>query len=116
MKIRFQADADLSGVLVVGVRRREREIDFRTGKDVDLRGLADLEVLDLAARANRILVSHDFKTMPAAFAQFIREKSSPGVFIVPQSTGLAAAIESLVMIWAASDAEEWLNRICRLPL
>jgi hypothetical protein len=73
-------------------------------------------VLEIAARDNRILVSQDFKTMPAAFAQFLEKKSSPGVFIVPQSMEVLAAIESLLMIWAASDSTEWSNRICRLPL
>lgn len=106
MKIRFQADADLNEVIIDGVRRREPEIDFRTANDIDLRGLTDLEVLEIAARDDRILVSQDFKTMPAAFAQFLEGKSSPGVFIVPQSMEFLTAIESLVMIWAASDAGE----------
>ncbi len=116
MKIRFQADADLNEVIIDGVRRREPTIDFQTANDVDLRGLTDFEVLEISARENRILVSHDFKTMPAAFAEFLRERSSPGVFILPQNTEFHAAIESLLMIWAASDAAEWSNRICRLPL
>ena len=116
MKIRFQADADLNEVIIAGVRRREPEIDFLTANDVDLRELTDFEVLEIAARDNRILVSQDFKTMPAAFARFLDEHSSPGVFIVPQSMEYLAAIESLLMIWAASDAAEWSNRICGLPL
>jgi len=116
VKIRFQADADLNEVIIDGVRRREPAIDFQTANDVDLRGLTDFEVLEIAARENRILVSHDFKTMPAAFAEFLRERSSPGVFILPQNTEFHAAIESLLMIWTASDAAEWSNRICRLPL
>jgi Domain of unknown function (DUF5615) len=116
VKIRFQADADLNEVKIDGVRRRERGIDFQTADDVDLRGLTDLEVLEIAARDNRIPVSQDFKTMPTAFAQFLQKKSSPGVFIVPQSMEFLAAIESLLMIWIASDATEWSNRIRRLPL
>jgi hypothetical protein len=116
VKIRFQADADLNQFIVVGVQRREPDIDFRTAKDARLRGLKDFEVLEIAARDNRILISQDFKTMPAAFARFLDEHSSPGVFIVPQSMEFLAAIESLLMIWAASDAAEWSNRICRLPL
>jgi hypothetical protein len=85
VKIRFQADADLNQFIVVGVQRREPDIDFRTAKDARLRGLKDSEVLEIAARDNRILISQDFKTMPAAFARFLDEHTSPGVFIVPQS-------------------------------
>jgi hypothetical protein len=116
VKIRFQADADLNQFIVVGVQRREPDIDFRTAKDARLRGLKDFEVLEIAARDNRILISHDFKTMPAAFARFLNEHSSPGVLIVPQSMEFLLAIESLLMIWTASDATEWSNRICRIPL
>jgi Domain of unknown function (DUF5615) len=116
VKIRFQADADLNQFIVVGVQRREPNIDFRTAKDAGLRGLPDFEVLEIAARDNRILVSQDFRTMPRAFGRFLGEHGSPGVFIVPQSMEFLAAIENLLMIWAASDAAEWSNRICRLPL
>jgi predicted nuclease of predicted toxin-antitoxin system len=85
VKIRFQADADLNQFIVVGVQRREPDIDFRTAKDAGLRGLPDSEVLEIAAQDNRILVSQDFKTMPMAFAQFLDSHGSPGVFIVPQT-------------------------------
>jgi len=77
VKIRFQADADLNQFIVVGVQRREPEIDFRTAKDARLRGLKDFKVLELAARDNRILISQDFKTMPAAFARFLDEQKQP---------------------------------------
>lgn len=116
MKIRFQADADLPVFIVDGVTRREPEVDFQRANDAGLRGLPDFEVLLLAARDNRVLVSQDFKTMPTAFARFLEGHDSPGVFIVPQGMAILAAIDSLLMIWAASDAEEWRNRICRLPL
>jgi len=76
VKIRFQADADLNEVIIVGVQRREPEIDFRTANDVRLRGLTDVEVLEIAARDNRILVSQDFKTMPAALPGFCRSTAA----------------------------------------
>jgi hypothetical protein len=27
-----------------------------------------------------------------------------------------AAIEALLLVWAASEADEWANQICTLPL
>jgi hypothetical protein len=42
--------------------------------------------------------------------------NSPGVFIISQKVDTLAAIEALLLVWAASDAEEWTNRICALPL
>jgi Domain of unknown function (DUF5615) len=94
VKLRFQADADLNEDIVKGVLRREPGIDFRTATSADLRGLKDLEVLMLAAREGRILVSHDRKTMPRAFAEFIQTKTSPGLRLVSQKTDLLIVIDS----------------------
>lgn len=116
MKIRFQADADLNQDIVTGVVRREPRIDFRTAASAGLRGLSDIEVLTFAASEGRILVSHDRKTMPQGFAEFVRMRKTPGVFIISQKADLLAAIEGLVLSWAASEADEWTNRICTIPL
>jgi predicted nuclease of predicted toxin-antitoxin system len=116
MKIRFLADADFNHDVVKGVVRREPGIDFQAAEGAELRGLSDLEVLAVAASEGRVLVSHDRKTMPHAFAEFVKTTSSPGVFIISQKADTLAAIEALLLVWAASEAEEWINRICALPL
>jgi len=116
MKIRFLADADLNHDVVKGLLRREPGIDFRTAVGGELRGLSDPEVLALAASEGRILVSHDRKTMPRAFAEFVMATRSPGVFIISHKVDPLAAIEALLLVWAASEADEWANRICALPL
>jgi predicted nuclease of predicted toxin-antitoxin system len=116
MKVAFLADADLNHDIVLGVLRRESAVDFRSASLAGLRGLTDLQVLAVAASEGRILVSHDRKTMPAAFAEFVRTKKCPGVFILSQKADLLATIESLLLVWLASEAEEWTDRICTLPL
>jgi hypothetical protein len=78
--------------------------------------VTDDRVLELAAGKGRVLVSHDWETMPYYFAEFIASRTSPGLLIVPQHLGVRVAIEQLVMIWEASEAEEYVNRIVRLPL
>jgi hypothetical protein len=82
----------------------------------ELRRLSDHAVLALAASEARILISHDRKTMPHAFAEFITTANSPGVFIISQKVDYLAAIEALLLVWTASEAEEWTNRIWTLPL
>lgn len=116
MRITFLADADFNEDVVKGVLRREPTIDFRGAASAGLRGRTDLEVLAIAASEGRVLVTHDRKTMPLSFGQFILKTISPGVFVIAQKTDLLAAIEDLVLVWAASEAEEWINRICTLPL
>jgi hypothetical protein len=41
---------------------------------------------------------------------------APGVFLIPQKLDVAEAIDALLLIWLASDAEEWENRLEWLPL
>lgn len=65
-------------------------------------GRPDPEVLTIAARENRILVSHDHKTMAAHFARFTAARSSPGLILVSQKTDIGAVIEDLLLIWADS--------------
>jgi hypothetical protein len=116
MTVRFQADADLNAEIVAGVRRREPSIDFQTADEANLRRLRDPEVVALAAQENRILVTHDRRTMPRHFADFILHHSSPGVFIIAQTVSVQVAIEELLLMWAASESEEWRNLIVELPL
>jgi len=115
VKPRFQADADLNEDIVTGVLRREPEIDFQTATAAGLRGLSDLEVLALAAEEGRILVSHDRRTMPQTFGKFIQGKSSPGLFLISQKTDLLIAIESVLLVWSATEHDEWTNRMVALP-
>lgn len=115
--IRFLADADLDYAIVSGCKRREPAIDFLSANDANLEGVPDPTVLALAAEQDRILVSHDFQTMPRHFGEFLGAiGSSPGVFLVKQSSPVGEVIDELVLIWAASDAEEWKDRILEVPL
>jgi hypothetical protein len=116
MTPRFQADADFNHRIVLGLRRRETVIDILGAREGGVIALSDPEVLRIASDAGRILLSHDRKTMPAHLAKFRQTSSSPGVIIVSQDVDIGAAIEDLLIIWAASDAEEWQNRLGFVPL
>src|SRR3990172_7702409 len=116
MPIRFQADADLNQVLVSAVVRRVPAIDFRSATTAGLAGLKDQEVLAVAARDGRILVTHDQATMPRHFDEFLRSRRSPGLIVVPQHLPLGEVADALILIWMATEAEEWMDRIAFLPI
>lgn len=119
MKVRYQADADLDGRIVRAVRRQEPQLDFQLATEAragqGLRGLLDPVVLAAAAEEGRMLVTHDRRTMPAHFAEFNTIRQSPGVIVVPRRIQLSVAAEWLISIWAASEAEEWVNQLFYLP-
>jgi hypothetical protein len=114
--VRYQADADLNQAIVTGVLRREPTVDFQNALAAGLEGVKDSDVLALAAQQGRILVSHDRRTMPVEFAAFIVANKSSGVIIVSRKVAIEVVIEELLLIRAVSSAEEWINRIAKLPL
>lgn len=116
MRPRFLADADFNQKIVAAVRRRERAIDFQTALEGGTIGRVDPEVLRLAADSGRILVTHDRATMPRHFARLLEVASSPGLIIVSQDLDIGAAVEDLLLIWTASGAEEWRDKIGFVPI
>ncbi|MCX6599923.1 MAG: DUF5615 family PIN-like protein [Acidobacteria bacterium] len=114
--IRFLADADLRYGVVKALRRKEPAIDFASADDAGLAGVPDPEVLEIAAQQGRILVSHDRRTMADHFrARLAAGKSSPGVFLVPQSLPIGQVVEALMMVWAASEPADWEDQLRYLP-
>lgn len=116
MRPRFQADADFNEEIVSGLLRLHPELDFRTAEEAGLRSLPDPDVLARAADDRRILVTHDRRTMPTHFANFIQQKVSPGVIIISQRVSVRRAMGELALVWEASEADEWANLIVELPL
>lgn len=113
--IRFQADEDCNQRIIVGVLRREPALDIQISRAAGLLGLPDRDVLAVAARERRILISHDRDTMPSHFERFVREMTSPGLLVVSQKLAVRDAIEQILLVWSVSDAGEWRNCVGFLP-
>lgn len=88
----------MRAAIVKGLRNLRPAIDFRSGHEAGLEGIPDSEVLAIAAREGRMLVTHDFATMQDEFAKFLSTQSSPGVILVPQHLKISIAIEELLTI------------------
>ncbi len=114
-EVRFQADADLKQAIVAGVSRRQPKLAFQSANEAGFEGLKDADVLAIAARDGRLLVTHDRKTMPTEFGQFILSQRSAGVLIIPQKFPISEAIDALILVWEVTTAEEWINQIISVP-
>jgi uncharacterized protein DUF5615 len=115
--LKFIADADLNEDLIRGMRRNEASIDFQTASDGGTRGLADRQVLELAAAAGRVVVSHNRNTMVGEFWRFLSDgHTSPGLIIVTQDLDEGDAIQDLLLIWAASGEQELRDRVRWVPI
>ena len=105
MKITFQADADLNPDIGRGLRRREPAIDFQSAVGVIPDGTPDPRVLHIAADSGRVLVTGDLRTMQVHFKEFVAQRESPGVLLIPSSRSIGAAIDGLIvwLTWSPDD-------------
>jgi hypothetical protein len=114
---RYLADEDLRFEIVLAVRRMDPAIEFRTVFEANRAGSIDSAVLQFASDSGLIVVSHDVNPLKAeAERRILFSGGLPGVFLAPQRKPTRLIAESLVLIWAASEAEEWVDRVVFLPI
>ena len=115
MSIRFQADNDLR-FGIKAVRRREPAIDFVAAQEAGFDGVSDPEILERAASAGRVLVTHDRRTMISHFRIRLGAGiSSPGILVVSQGAQIGEVVESIVYLWALADPYDLCNQVHYLP-
>lgn len=114
---RFLADHDLNEHIVTGVLRRESLVEFVRVRDIGYEERPDAEVLEHATLEGLVIVSHDVSTMPAAAYERLKQgEDVSGLLMVPQTAPVAPIIEDLILIWSASQADEWRGQVQFLPL
>jgi len=116
VSIRFLADAR-SGLRNRSRRSASRAVNrFQERERCRARRLPDDKVLEIAAREDRVLVSHDKRTMPVHFAARIRSGlRNPGVLLALPRATVGEIVEALITIWASSREEDWVDQIHYLP-
>jgi predicted nuclease of predicted toxin-antitoxin system len=115
--VRFVTDEHIARATVAGLQREVEDIDIVRVQDVGLRTLDDPTILRWAANHERVLITHDIKTMPDfAHQRVATDQPMPGVIVVPTGMPIGVAIAEIAMVAAASDPGEWANRVVYLPL
>jgi hypothetical protein len=115
--ISLLADENLRSAIVNGLLRRKPAMDIVRVQDVGLGGKADNQVLEWAAKHNRILVTHDINTIPAeAYSRIRANLTVPGIFVVPSLMPVGEAIEQIVLLEECSSPGEWESQVVFLPI
>ena len=115
--IRFLSDEDFNRRILRGLRRRLPALDVVRVQDVGLITRPDTEVLEWAAKENRVLLTHDVTTMSKhSFDRVNQGLPMPGVIEVSQLIPIGEAIEELILIAECSLENEWQNQVIFLPL
>lgn len=113
---RFLADHNFNQDIVDGLTRREPAILIMLASEVDMQESSDPELLEFAARADLLVLTHDLKTMPGhAYERVAAGQPMPGVIAIRQSIGIGRAIEFLLEIWSAGNAQVYRDQVIYQP-
>ena len=114
---RFLANHDVIGHIIHGLLLREPTIDFSRAYDIGLARRPDDELLAYAAQHGYVLFSHDVNTMSAAaYQRLINNQPMAGLILAHQDDSVRMMIDQLLLIWSATELEEWDGQVRFLPL
>jgi len=107
------------GNAVLGLRPAAVVRVVGTHPDVPPKRTPDPVLLNFAEDEGYAVVTFDKDTMPGhAAAHVTAGRHTRGVFVFPNGNNLNAGLiaSELVMIWEASEAEEWTDETVFLPM
>ena len=113
----FVADENLNGRIVRGLQRSLPELDLIRIQDTELAGAGDPEILEWAAKEQRILLTHDVLTVTRFAYDRVREGNRmPGVIEVPMSMAIGFAIKNIELLAMAGEPRDFEGQVLYLPL
>ena len=115
--IRLLTDENVDNNILRGLARRLPHLDFVSVRGVGLAGSSDLMVLKWAANEQRVVLTHDRKTMVRDANQLVAQgEAMAGVIFVPDRLGIGRAINDLVRVLEDSTELSMRDSVKYLPL
>jgi predicted nuclease of predicted toxin-antitoxin system len=106
------ADEGFNRDIVRGVFSRDPTLVISRVQDVGLSGASDSDILEWAAQAGRIVLTHDENSMLGdATSRLLTGLPMPGVVVVHQDIPMGRAIVGLLELIGTSLEDEWTNQI-----
>lgn len=115
--LRLLIDQDFDHDILRGLRMRLPDLDAVTALQAGLDQTLDHEILAWAAEHDRIVLTHDRKTMPGyAYDRVKNGEAMSGIFVLPRKLPVGKAIAELEMLIVCSLEGEWDRLVIFLPL
>jgi hypothetical protein len=118
MKIRFLLDENLSPKLKLAIQRANPSIDVLRVGDPDAPnfGTLDPELLQYLEISQRLLVTDNRSSMPGHLNDHWQVNGQIwGVVWLRPSSTIVQCVESILLMWEITEAEEWINRLDWIP-
>jgi hypothetical protein len=91
--LRLLIDENFNQRILRGLRLRLPSLDYVVVQETDMQGLQDAPLLQQAAVLQRVLVTHDLKTVPRhAYACVAAGEPMPGIIAIPDDLPIGQAI------------------------
>jgi hypothetical protein len=119
MKPRFLLDENVDRAVQRQLRRLDAAISVLLIGDHSAppKGTLDHELLLWLEANGYILITNDRSTMPEHLVEHYRQAHHiPGIFWLRPNASIGEVIETLHLIWVASDASEYMDRMLYIPL
>lgn len=119
MKPSFLLDENLPPRFKLAILRLNAEIDIlRVGdSNAPASGTSDSNILIYLQQSQRILLTDNRKSMPEHLQNHWASNGFIwGLFWLKPNATIKELAEEVLLIWSATDAEEWKDRIIWIPL
>jgi hypothetical protein len=115
--IQLLVDQNFNGHIVDGLMQRDPDLDLLHVRDVDLAAASDPTILEWAAMQDRVLLTHDRRTIPPfAYARVAAGQRMPGVFLVSDDMPAGQAIDEILLAVHCFASDECENLVKYFPL
>ena len=115
--LKFLADENFNNHIVRALLRRNKNFDIIRVQDVGLSGVDDETILEFTTLENRLLLTHDAKTITKyAYEKMVKGEKVCGVIEISRAVPIRSAIEDILLLAGGSLENEWDNQIIYLPL
>ena len=115
--MKFATDENFDGRILEGLRSRLTDLDIVRVQDTKMYQAPDPKLLDWLADEDRVLLTHDKRTIPNYVYDRIKsDKYVAGVIIVIKSTSIKTAIDELELLIGAGEPEDFEYQVKYIPL
>lgn len=115
--MKFAADENFNRRILAGLLTRLPEIDIIRVQDTEMYQAPDPNLLEWLATEQRILLTHDIKTIPAYVYERVNlGQAVPGVIAVHDDTPIGQAIDELEILIGAGISSDFENQVKYVPI